>query len=81
MKEKNITVWKHKLDWITEKGGMVLVITHPDYMNFGDEKLRYDQYSYKRYEELLEYIKINYKDKYWHVLPKEMANFMKRITL
>ena len=34
MKEQNIEIWKNKLNWITEKGGMVLVNTHPDYMNF-----------------------------------------------
>ena len=34
MKEKNIEIWKQKLDWIAEYGGMVLLNTHPDYMNF-----------------------------------------------
>jgi peptidoglycan/xylan/chitin deacetylase (PgdA/CDA1 family) len=35
LKQKNIDLWKKKLDWIAEKGGMALLITHPDYMNFG----------------------------------------------
>ena len=34
MQQKNIDIWKKKLDWIAEKGGMALFITHPDYMNF-----------------------------------------------
>jgi hypothetical protein len=32
MGEKTISIWKKKLDWIVEKGGMALLITHPDYM-------------------------------------------------
>ena len=34
MKEKNIDIWKQKLDWISEHSGMALLNTHPDYMNF-----------------------------------------------
>ena len=34
MKEKNINIWKQKLDWIAEHGVMALMNTHPDYMNF-----------------------------------------------
>ena len=32
MQQKNIDIWKKKLDWIAEKGGMALFITHPDYI-------------------------------------------------
>jgi len=34
MQEKNIDIWKRKLEWVAENGGMPLVNTHPDYMNF-----------------------------------------------
>ena len=33
MRETTIDIWKRKLDWIAEKGGMALLIAHPDYMN------------------------------------------------
>ena len=36
MREKNIDIWKQKLGWIVENGGMAPVNTHPDYMNFGE---------------------------------------------
>ena len=39
LKEKDITIWKQKLSWIAKKGGMALVITHPDYMNFDGREL------------------------------------------
>ena len=34
LRESNIDIWKKKLDWVAERGGMVLLNTHPDYMSF-----------------------------------------------
>jgi len=75
MKERSIDIWKRKLDWIAECGGMALLITHPDYMVFDGRKPRYDQYPAKMYEAFLEYVRSEYADLYWHGLPKEMARF------
>jgi len=75
MREKNIGIWKKKLNWIVENGGMALLNTHPDYMRFEGKKSKIDEYSYKYYEEFLRYIRSEYKTQYWHVLPREMARF------
>lgn len=75
MKEKNIDIWKRKLDWIVEQGGMALVNTHPDYMNFGQGKIGLEEYPSYYYQELLEYIKRKFEGQYWHVLPREMARY------
>lgn len=75
MKEKNIDIWKKKLDWIVEKGGMALLITHPDYMNFSKRKCRLDEYPAEFYSELLNYVKTKYTNQYWNPLPREMARF------
>jgi len=56
---------------------MVLLITHPDYMNFGNKKIRYDEYPAAHYIELLDYIRSEYKDLYWNVLPKDLAGYIK----
>ena len=77
MQEKNIDIWKKKLDWIAEKGGMALVNSHPDYMNFDRKKTGPYEYPAEYYREFLEYILNNYKDTYWHDLPSEMASFWK----
>lgn len=77
LRERDICIWKRKLDWIVEHGGMALLNTHPDYMNFGGEKLGLEEYPPKRYEEFLEYVKRKYNGQYWHVLPEEMARFCK----
>jgi predicted glycosyltransferase/peptidoglycan/xylan/chitin deacetylase (PgdA/CDA1 family) len=75
MGEKNIDIWKKKLDWIAEQGGMALLITHPDYINFGDGGSRKDDYPLKHYKRLLEYVRVKYLGYYWHVLPGDMARY------
>jgi hypothetical protein len=73
--EKDNGIWQKKLDWIAQRGGMALFIAHPDYMNFDGAKPAIDEYPADYYRGFLTYIKENYKDQYWHVLPKEMASF------
>lgn len=75
MQEKNIDIWKTKLDWIVQHGGMALVNTHPDYMNFNKNTLQCDEFPSHYYEEFLTYIKTRYDGVYWHALPKDMAHF------
>ncbi len=78
MRGKNIDIWKRKLDWIFESGGMALINTHPDYMLFGGKKRRIDEYPAQYYNEILEYIKHKYEGRYWHVLPRDIARFWKK---
>ena len=78
LQEKSIDIWKRKLDWIAEKGGMVLLNTHSDYMNFGDHRLSDEEYPVRYYSELLEYISDNYAGQYWNALPGEVAWFWKK---
>jgi len=75
MKEQTIHIWKKKLDWIAQRGGMALFNSHPCYMNFNEQKNGPEEYSVEYYTEFLEYIKDRYKDQYWHVLPRDMARF------
>lgn len=77
MREQTIDIWKRKLDWIAGKGGMALVITHPDYMNFNKDRCGTEEYPVELYKELLEYIKGKYEGQYWHALPREIARFWK----
>lgn len=75
LQHKTIDVWKRKLDWIAQRGGMALLITHPDYMQFGDREKKSWDYPVARYVELLEWIESKYGGQYWHALPREMATF------
>jgi hypothetical protein len=75
MKENNIDIWKKKLDWIVENGGMALFITHPDYMNHKQTKCKMEEYPMELYKELLGHIKSKYGGQYWNALPREIARF------
>jgi hypothetical protein len=77
LKERNIDIWKRKIDWIAEKGGMALLVTHPDYMQFEGKRIGAGQYPAKHYSDLLEYVKLQYQGLYWHVLPMDIAHFWK----
>jgi hypothetical protein len=75
MQEKNIDIWKKKLDWLADKGGMALVNTHSDYMIFNDNKPKIEEYPAKYYEEFFKYVKKKYGGQYWHALANEVAGF------
>jgi hypothetical protein len=77
MKEKNIDIWKKKLDWIAKNNGMALLNIHPDYMNFDNNRLRMEEYPAEYYKDFLEYINLKYSGQYWHALPKEVAQYSK----
>ena len=76
MKEKNINIWKKKLDWIADKGGMALLNVHPDYMNFTGKNLCLEGYPAELYLEFLEYVKSNYSGTYWHALPRIISRYI-----
>ncbi len=73
MGEPDIAIWKQKVDWIAEQGGMVLVNTHPDYMGFDDTAQGPETYPAQFYADLLRYVKTRYADRYWHVLPRDLT--------
>jgi hypothetical protein len=75
LREKNIRIWKEKLDWIAEKGGMALLNSHPDYMKFENGNCCLEEYPVQYYVELLEYVKKKYEGQYWHALASEVAEF------
>ncbi len=77
MQEKDISIWKKKLDWIADKGGMALVNSHPDYMHFGDGKLEPEEYHSAFYREFVEYALNKYEDRFWRALPHDIVKFAK----
>lgn len=79
MREKNVSIWTRKVDWIAERGGMALVVTHPDYMNF-DGGSGLEEYPAKYYSEFLKYVATKYRGNYWHALPREVARFWSSIS-
>jgi glycosyltransferase involved in cell wall biosynthesis len=74
LEENSIDIWKRKLDWVAQKGGLALVAVHPDYIGFNGQK-RFGEYSQHLYRDLLEYVANRYSDQCWFALPKEVAHY------
>jgi hypothetical protein len=72
LQEKGIDLWKRKLDWIVERGGMALLNVHPDYVCLEGTPGR-SEYPVKYYVEFLEYARSKYSDVWWQALPVQVA--------
>lgn len=73
-KQKNIEVWKQKVDWIVQQGGMALVNVHPDYVHFGKNRGPCPlEFPCSFYKELLDYLSKKYSRQFWNALPSEIA--------
>jgi glycosyltransferase involved in cell wall biosynthesis len=80
LKENSIDIWKRKLDWVAEKGGLALVNVHPDYMSFNGQ-IRLGEYSQQFYRDLLKYVSNRYSDQCWFALPREVARYFYSTTV
>ncbi len=80
MRNRNIDIWRQKLEWVVRHGGVVLVNTHPDYMNMNGQAAGREEYPVQFYEQLLRHIQEEYRGQYWHVLPKELARYWRNTT-
>jgi hypothetical protein len=78
LREKDTDMWKQKLDWTAAQGGMALLNTHSDYMNFKDTQPLNEEYPVEYYVEFLEYVKSEYAGQFWHANPFEIASYWKR---
>lgn len=75
LRERDIKIWLQKLDWVAEHGGLALINTHPDYMDFMAAAYSYDKYPARNYAAFLGYISEHYKGQYWNCLPRCLAPF------
>ncbi len=78
LQHRDTRFWKEKLEWIAGKGGMVLFVSHPDYMNWPGEKRNADEYPFELYREFLDHVRVNYRGRYWNALPRDVASYWKR---
>jgi hypothetical protein len=76
LREKTNDIWKRKLDWLAEHGGLALVNIHPDYTAFGDRFGR-AQFPVALYEDFLRYVFSRFGDAAWFALPRDVAQFVK----
>jgi hypothetical protein len=79
LREPSIDVWKRKCDWIANHRGMMMLITHPDYMAMNGSHPKPWEYPVSLYERFLRQIQTNHDGAFWHALPKEVARFSYRV--
>ncbi len=79
LQEKNIELWKRKLEWIAAQGGMALLITHPDYLCPEGDAAGRDEYPSSFYFDLLKHIRDKYEGQYWQALPAEVSDYFASI--
>ena len=80
-REKTIDIWKRKLAWIAEKGGMALLKTHPDYMDFDGDGRDGLSYPVQHYIDFLHYVRNRYGNLYFHVLPSALGQLWSSLAL
>lgn len=78
LRERSPEIWKRKLDWIVQRGGMALLDTHPDYMSFPGGKPAAHVYPAEFYREFLDYVAGQYAGQFWQPLPREVAVYVRR---
>ena len=99
-----IDIWKMKARWLYENNGMILMVTHPDYLchpkivhmnrkgwlkvddedileirSKGIVKEKWHDSLLEQYAAFLNWFKREFEGKYWHVLPRDMARFWKKM--
>lgn len=73
-REQSTELWRRKLGWVAQKGGMALLNSHPDYMNF-EKGPRADTFAASHYRDFLRHVREEYPGQFWHALPRDVAQF------
>jgi hypothetical protein len=81
LQETNIDIWKRKLDWIVQHGGMAMVDVHPDYMDVTGNGRVGASYPIGLYGELLRYVREKYDGQFWSALPRQVAEYARATLL
>jgi glycosyltransferase involved in cell wall biosynthesis len=79
LQEHDIRIWKRKLDWVAENGGMALPIIHPDYIYFNSGQPSHEEYPSSHYSEFLDYIRQKYNGQYWAALPSDVCRYFSSV--
>jgi hypothetical protein len=77
LQERTADIWKRKVDWIAQRGGMALVNVHPDYLSVNEQPSSAQEFPLARYVDLLTYIRRRYAGVYWNSLPRDLARWFR----
>lgn len=75
LQEKDNRIWRDKLAWIVQRGGMALLNVHPDYMSFGSDEE--DRFPAEIYRDFLLHVRSKYRTSFWMALPRDIASYVR----
>lgn len=75
MKESSTKIWDKKVAWIAGKGGLALVNTHPDYMNFDGKNMGPEEYDVSLYKKFILRCREEYGDSMWETTSKNIYDY------
>jgi hypothetical protein len=75
--EETPEIWRRKLDWIANRGGLALVNIHPDYVDFSGRRTA-TCYPSSLIRDFLEYLRTRHKGKYWNPLARDLATWYRK---
>jgi len=78
--EKTNDIWKRKLNWVAQHGGLALVNVHPDYLAFENRASR-TEFAVDLYREFLAYVSAQFGTDAWCALPRDVAYFIRESRL
>lgn len=78
--EKTNAIWKRKLEWVAQHGGLALVNVHPDYTAFGKRAGR-AEFPAALYQEFLAHVSAEFGVDAWYALPRDIAQFVRESVL
>lgn len=73
LREKTTDIWKRKLEWIANNGGMALVNIHPDYVNFSGRHHSNSCYPSTLLDDFMKHVHSNYHGEFWNPLARDLA--------
>jgi hypothetical protein len=79
LRERTNAIWKQKLDWVAEQGGLAFVIVHPDYIAF-DERATSTEYPVSHYRDFLSYARERYGNSAWYATPAQVADYVSQFV-
>lgn len=79
LRESSIDIWRQKLDWLAQHGGLALLNVHPDSMSL-DGAGSSMEYGLHLYEEFLEYVATRYQQDSWFALAKDVAAYVRSVN-
>jgi hypothetical protein len=76
LRERGNDTWKRKLEWVASRGGMAMLIVHPDYLSFDEPAST--EYRAELYEDFLVHVRSRYGDRAWFAQPRDVAAHVRR---